>query len=322
MSDTLLLLNGTDQDGLVSMEEAVATQRAAFTALATGDAILGDRVLLPGADGSVAFSYAARMSPAATPVTKFGSVVPANPGRGLPSVAAIVTVLDAVTGRPVAVMDGEAVTNLRTVAASALAVDVLAPGARRVAVLGWGAQGRRHAEVISARLDCERLTVFSPALTASTLAATSAGVRGETAWAASPEDCVAGADLVVTCTTSATPLIGQAWLGDARLVLTVGSFSPERREVAPDVVRARRLVVDHPPTAVRQYGPVVHELQSGAFDGSALVGLGEVLTGQAVIAADEQVLYGSVGVGIQDAAVVDLIIARAQAAGRGTTLPW
>ncbi|MBP6995108.1 MAG: ornithine cyclodeaminase family protein [Phycicoccus sp.] len=322
MSEALLLLNGTDLDGLVSMEAAIESQRAAFTGLATGAAILGDRVLLPGNDASVAFSYAARMSATSAPVTKFGSVVPANRERGLPSVAAIVVVLDAVTGRPAAVLDGEAVTNLRTVAATALAVDALAPDARRIAILGWGAQGRRHAEVISTRLKADRVTVFAPSLSEASLAASSQGVHGEVRWASSARACVADADVVITCTTSATPLIEEAWLADARLVATVGSFSPERREVAPDVVHGRRVVVDHVPTALRQYGPVVHELGSGDLDAAALVGLGEVLTGEATIPPDARVLYGSVGVGIQDAAVVDLIIDAARAAGRGTTLPW
>ena len=293
VSEALLLLNGTDLDGLVSMEAAIESQRAAFTGLATGAAILGDRVLLPGNDASVAFSYAARMSATSAPVTKFGSVVPANRVRGLPSVAA-----------------------------TALAVDALAPDARRIAILGWGAQGRRHAEVISTRLKADRVTVFAPSLSEASLAASSQGVHGEVRWASSARACVADADVVITCTTSATPLIEEAWLADARLVATVGSFSPERREVAPDVVHGRRVVVDHVPTALRQYGPVVHELGSGDLDAAALVGLGEVLTGEATIPPDARVLYGSVGVGIQDAAVVDLIIDAARAAGRGTTLPW
>src|SRR4029453_5710905 len=96
-------------------------------------------------DEALAFCYAARLAPGAGPVDKFGSVNPANPAAGRPTVSATVLVLDPDDGRLVAIVEGTTLTALRTSAASALAATLLArPGATTAAVLGPGVQGRGH----------------------------------------------------------------------------------------------------------------------------------------------------------------------------------
>src|SRR5690606_4928856 len=146
---------------LISLEEAMASQRACFLALSEGTAILGERVLLPGAAGSTVFSYAARLGPDTVPVAKFGSVVPENANRGLPVVSAIVLALEPMTGRPRAIVHGEAVTTMRTVAASMVVAAELAPPRPRVAVIGLGVQGRRHAIAAARTLDPREITLWS-----------------------------------------------------------------------------------------------------------------------------------------------------------------
>jgi ornithine cyclodeaminase len=111
----LLLLGRQEIEALLDLPSVVATQRAAFTELESGAAELGARAPLPNEeDGSVVFSYVARLNLAEAAVCKSGSVVPGNERRGLPAIAAIVVALHPETGRSIAVLDGEAITDART----------------------------------------------------------------------------------------------------------------------------------------------------------------------------------------------------------------
>ncbi|NDU76363.1 hypothetical protein GWI34_27595 [Actinomadura sp. DSM 109109] len=143
------LLSAADVRAVFDLPAALASQREAFAALGRGEARLAPRVRLDGHGGGVAFGYLARL-PGAGAVTEFGSVTPGNAARGLPTVAALVTVQDPVDGRPVAIIEGEAVTTLRTPAASAVAADhPAAREATRLAVVGCGVQGRAHVRALA-----------------------------------------------------------------------------------------------------------------------------------------------------------------------------
>ena len=97
-------------------------------------------------DDSVVFAYVSRLSRDTGAVAKFGSVNPGNAALGLPTVHAVITALDPVTGELVAVMDGTAVTTLRTAAAGAVAFDALSTAdSAELALIGSGTQALAHA---------------------------------------------------------------------------------------------------------------------------------------------------------------------------------
>ncbi len=316
----LLVLSYADLDGLVSYADAIATQRRAFTSLADGDAVLAPRVLVPGAQGATGFSYLARLDARGDLVAKVGSVNPGNAAIGLPTVSALVVVLDGETGRPVALVDGEAVTNLRTVAASAMVATELRPHASTLAVVGLGVQGRLHAQVLSRALGTDRVVVPSDEGWASS--EPHLDVTGTLVVAPTTEEAVDGADVVVTCTTSHHPVVRREWLDDAALVLSIGSFAPDRCEVGPDMVGQAVVVVDDVATASVQAGPVRAALAGGTLSLDDLAAIGDVLTGRRLLEADRLTYYNSVGLGIQDAAVMPLVLAAAHDAGVGTRIPW
>lgn len=310
---SLLMLNSDQISRLLSDDEVIATQREAFVSLSDGTGQLGPRVLLPGSDNAVVFSYAARLGQDTPPVCKFGSVVPANSARGLPTVGAIVVALDAVTGKPAAVLDGEAVTNLRTVAASVVAAQALTDSPRRVAILGFGQQGRLHAAAFKKHLQPQEVVVWEPS-----------DVDIDEERAESPLAAIEDADLVVCCTATREPLFPSGAVRPGATVISIGSFAPDRREVGVDLVSSSRLVVDHVATAINQAGPIVHGLAVGAIEADNLVSIGDVLSGVSPARLDpnDTVLYTSVGVGIQDAAVVHELLKRASADGHGQHVPW
>jgi ornithine cyclodeaminase len=124
-----------------------------------------------------------------------------------------------------------------------------------------------------------------------------------------------GADVVVTATTSPEPVLKAAWLAHGATVITVGSFTPDRRELGEDVMRAADVVVaDHPATALNQCGALLRGLHQGALRPADVQSLGAVLVGQSPgrRSPADLVVYASVGLGIQDAAAAWLVLERSQ----------
>jgi ornithine cyclodeaminase/alanine dehydrogenase-like protein (mu-crystallin family) len=319
---SLLVLSADDVERLFTLDRAIASQRAAFTALGLGSAVLPPRLLLPGDSGAVAFCYAARLSPDGAAVSKFGSVNPGNLALRLPSVNALVTVLDPETGQPVAVIDGTSVTTIRTSAASAVAASVLArAGSRVLAVLGSGVQAAAHVRALAAVLDLDDVRIWSPdpghreALARSLAASRRDRVARATE---SARDAVAGADLVACCTTSVTPVLEVGWLAAGATVISIGSFSPDRFEVPDALVRrADVVVVDDVETACQDAGPIMAAAAADPGLAARLIPLGTVVAGrgEARRSDGDLVYYNSVGLGVQDAAAALAIVAAARAEG-------
>lgn len=311
---------------LLDADAAIDSQRTAFLALASGRVDLPPKIMHPSRfDDTVAFGYLARLSPGSGFVAKVGGVYPGNPARGLASVTALVIAFDAVTGEPVAVLDGAAVTTLRTAAASAVAVDVLArDGADRLALVGSGVQARAHARMVNRVRPLRAVSVWGP--TEANRARAAEDIAAElgipVSVARTPAEAVRDADLVVTCTLSHTPVVRGQDVAPGTVVVSVGSFEPDRCEVDAELVRsASVVVVDDPATAAGHAGPVVAALRDGDLAPHDLVALGDVLAepgGRRRTGPRDTVFYNSVGIGVQDAAAAWAVVDAARA---GTGAP-
>ena len=316
-------LSAADVSELLTVDLAIESQRKAFRNLASGEAILPERLLLNGAEDSVSFCYAARLDAHAGAVCKFGSVNPGNGDHGLPTISALVTVLDELTGLPVAIMDGTSVTTIRTSAASAVAVEALArPGSNRLAVIGSGVQAAAHVRAIARVLELTDVAMWSrDQLACEGLVRTLNGEYDFTVVAANyAAAAVNNADVIATCTSSIEPVLESSWVKDGATVISVGSFAPDRCEIPQDfVARAFAVVVDHAATAKEHAGPIVRALAAGTLRADDLIELGDVLIGEKVARtnADQVIYYNSVGVGIQDAAAAQAVLAAARATGQG-----
>lgn len=315
MTDDVLFLSGDRVTDLLDADAAIASQRAAFTALGDGTADLPGKIMHPSRfDDSVVFAYVSRLSADTGAVAKFGSVNPANARAGLPTIHAVISALDPVTGQLVAVMDGTAVTTLRTAAGSAVAVDALAaPDATRLAVLGSGTQALAHVRAIARVRDLTSVHLWSPNPGRRTRAAETlaAELPFPVEPSATAREAVTGASVVAACTLSTTPVVHGEWLTPGCTVVSVGSFEPTRSEVDPDVLRRSAAVVaDDPETAAEHAGPIVDALREGLLTPDDLIPLGAVLTGRraARTRPDDIVYYNSVGLGIQDAAAAWAVI--------------
>ncbi|MGW0710178.1 ornithine cyclodeaminase family protein [Streptomyces sp. NPDC002643] len=318
----ILVLSEADVRRVLTVDLAVRSQREAFRALGSGEAVLPARLLLDGADGAVAFCYAARARPDSPAVSKFGSLNPGNDALGLAAINAAVTVLDAGTGLPAAIMDGTSITEIRTAAASAVAAEALAPRARRLGVLGTGVQASAHVRALAATHNLESVRIWGrdAVRRADAVARLRDEVGCEIEAATDARDAVAAADLIALCTTSTTPVIESEWPAPGATVISVGAFAATRFEYPRDLLeRADVIVVDDRETAREHAGPVAAALADGSLADSAVQTLGEVLVGTRPGRTEpgQLAVHTSVGIGVQDATAAGAVLSAARELGVG-----
>ncbi len=257
---------------------------------------------------------------------KLVSVVPSNPARGLSSHLGIVALFDPETGALVAVMDARYITEVRTAAVSAVSVRTMArPDASRLGIVGAGVQARSHLEAFAAIRPLSRVRVFGPdaGQVEAFVRDTSRALGLDIAAAASAEQAVAGADLVVLATASNDPVVRSEWIADGAHVVSVGACRPDQHEMDGALVARGRLVVDSIEAAVVESGDIVSGLAEGRFGRDHIAGeLGAVVAGVATgrATADEVTIFKSLGLAVEDVAAGALAARRAGALGLGLEL--
>jgi len=221
-----------------------------------------------------------------------------------------------------AIIEANALGAIRTGAASAVATEKMAkPGASRVALIGTGRQARTQAlalkaigmlsELAVAARDRAKLDTFCAQI-AKELGG--APVRA----AASVERAVKGADIVVTATGSAEPVIQGAWLASGTHVNAIGANAANRREVDSDcVLKASLIVTDHIEQAKTEAGEFIDLAKTGIFDWARVKPLHQIVTGPPVKRDGKgHTLFKSLGVGLEDVAAASVVYDRAMASGR------
>lgn len=246
---------------------------------------------------------------------KMVGVVPGNPGRGLPQVTASYLLFGPPGLIPVAVMDGAALTGLRTAAVSALATRLAArPDSREVVIVGSGVQGRWHAIAMDAILEDARITLVTRDVSALEPFVATLRERGCSAPVrAGDPDAIARADVVCLCTSSAQPVVELSDLAAGVHINAVGAHRPDRRELTADAVAAARVLVGTRASAMTEKGDLILAEAEGTWERAAIVAdLHEAASGRAVVRTSEQdrTLFASVG-----HAYEDLVVARAVFSG-------
>ena len=270
----------------------------------------GERTRLPAERGELL------LMPSTTPTAtgaKLVTVAPGNPAAGLPLVQGLYVLFDGATLAPTAVLDGAALTALRTPAVSALAVRHLAaPDARRAVVLGTGVQALGHARALAAVLPLTRLDVVGRRPGSADALARALRGHGVPAVAGGPgdvADVVGAADVVVCATTSPTPLFDGALLADHALVVAIGSHTPGTREVDTTTATRGSVVVESVASALREDGDVLLPVAEGALDPAGLLTLAAVVRGAATPAAGRPRLFTGTGMPWQDLVVATAVVA-------------
>jgi len=228
---------------------------------------------------------------------KLVNFYPNNGARGLPTHLAIIALFRSDTGEPLAIMDGRLITELRTAAVSAVATRLLsAPDARRLAILGSGVQARAHVRALSLVRNFDEIRIWSRSPQHAKLLADEIG-----GIATSAEEAVRDADVVVTVTNSAEPVLRGKWLKPGVLINAVGAVGPKRRELDDDAMRGA-FVVDSREAALQESGDM---LLAGA---NIYAELGELLAATKPKPETEITVFKSLGLAVEDLAAAKLVL--------------
>jgi ornithine cyclodeaminase/alanine dehydrogenase-like protein (mu-crystallin family) len=348
----LLVLSAADVHATLGSGDCVAAVRAGLTALATGRAQQPLRVvirsaaapglvaLMPaylpaGADAEIDAGIDA--DAAAVPVGSAGPgayglkalcITPGNPAAGLDTHQGLVLLSDAQTGEPLAILNASAVTEIRTAAVSVLATEALArPGAADLAVIGTGVQARAHVLAFDQARKLRRVRVAGR--DQAKAAAFAASLRDQVAAgitvSPSVQEAVAGADIIVTATSSAQPVLRREWISPGAHINAVGACMPTDRELDSATVAGSALFADSRESLTTESGDYLLAVADGqASPASIRAELGDVLTGAAPgrISDTEITIFESLGLAIEDLAAALAAYQNAAATAAGHWLDF
>lgn len=299
------LLSQQDIRQTLTMRQAIELMKDAFVALTQGTIRVPVRTNISNAAGAMLYK------PVLMPSSKiFGmkavSIFPGNVERGLPVTTGLMLVNDCETGLPLALMDAQYLTALRTGAATGLATRLLAnPKTTVAALMGTGGQALCQLQAMLQVLPLETLYVFSrnPAN-----AEAFCRDQSETAGTcrlvpASSNRCLSECGIITTATSSRYPVFADGEIGAGMHINGIGSFSPDMSEIPPPTVCRATVFVDHREAALYEAGDLVVPIRSGMLPPDfSPAELGEVLLGHRPgrISEGQITLFKSVGNAAQD----------------------
>jgi ornithine cyclodeaminase/alanine dehydrogenase-like protein (mu-crystallin family) len=323
------VLSGHDVRAALAMSDCIEAMDGVLRQSAAGELYLPLRSVVrpPQSPGFLGLMTAHRAGDAPVYALKAVAIFPENPRRGLDAHQGVVVLFSGEDGRVSGVVDASAITAIRTAAVSAVATRALArEGASTLAVLGAGVQAVAHIEAMACVMPLERVSIYSrrPEPAAQLAAATAERHGVDAGAAATAEDAVRDADVVVTATTAREPIVERGWFAPGAHINAVGSSIPTTRELDGATLATARLVVDARESTLNESGDLLLAVREGAVaDGVALTELGDVLSGKEPgrTSADQLTVFISLGLAIEDLAAAELALRVAAVAGLGTEVP-
>ncbi len=318
MTNKILFLSAQDVKEALPMNEAIAAMRTAFSRLSSGraDAPLRTALEIKEEDGIVLFMPAYLPGQGIVSL-KTVTVYKNNPAKHLPMIHALVTVFDAETGRPLAVMDGEELTAVRTGAAAGLASDLLSRQDSAVlAVIGAGRQAVSQVDaVLNVRKIQEIIIIDKNYKRAEDFAV---GVRDKydvKTSANSDPSVIKIADIICTVTSSLNPVFSDKDLKEGAHINAMGSYRPDMQEVPAETMGRSLVVVDSREACLQEAGDLIMAVKQGKFlQENIYAELGEIVSKKFPGRKNEKqiTLFKSVGNAVQDLMAAQVIIKNAK----------
>ena len=327
----MLILNASEVRKALPMTAAIEAMKSAYAALSSGKAEVPLRIQLPvPPQEGVSLIMPAFVSAGDEALAiKIVSVFPKNRAMGLPMINAAVLVLNPKTGIPQAILEGGALTAIRTGAASGAATDILArPDSKTAAIFGAGVQGRTQLEAVCSARSIETAWIFD--VDSAQAAAFIAEIAGQGAIpddlrvALTPEDALAEADIICAATTATSPVFPDQAIKPGAHINGVGSYTLEMIEIPPETAGRATVFVDSRQTALEEAGELAAAISQGLLLPGDLTELGNVVNGKIPGRenAEQITFFKSVGVAVQDALAAQLALENAREMGLGQEVEW
>ncbi len=317
----ILLIPRGEMEKLVSMREVIEAVEMAFKAKGLGRVQMPPKLYVNFPSGDF------RTMPCYMPDLGFGGVkiVNAHPGNpekyGLPSVMAIMILIDPETGKPLAIMDGTWITNMRTGAAGGVAAKYLARrDSRIIGMVGAGAQARSQLLALGEIFDISEVRVFAKTLMECKKFREDMGKLGLNILVEKEiEEAVKGVDILVTTTPVTQPIVKNDWIGEGVHINAIGADAPSKEELDPMILRRAKIVVDDLEQACHS-GEINVPLSKGIISKANIYAeLGEIVAGKKVgrVGDDEVTIFDSTGLAIQDLATAAIVYKKSKELGSG-----
>lgn len=315
----LLLIDEATVASLLTLDEAMKAVEKAYTAQVAGQGRLFPVVKEKYTDLNSFSLKSGVMTELNTVGVKAAGSWRGNGAKGLPTVQATVVLVDPDTGEPLAIIAGKNLTTLRTGAAGGVAAKTLSRADSKVlAVIGTGVQGEIQTEAaFAARPGITTIRACDPMGGHPAKFIERFKDRAEIIVAASPADAVKGADIIITATPSATPLIDFEHVTPGAHINAMGCDSKGKREIGQNLLEKARRFVDSAEQArsigEHQYGPELPVTEIG----SILLGRESFQRGDGDVS-----LFDSTGIAFQDLAAARQVYDLVVKAGAGQRIAW
>jgi alanine dehydrogenase len=324
------IISRKDVENSLTMHEAIEVVRQAFIELSNGTATVPPRIHLSiEKENATTLVMPAYLSETNALACKIVSVFPHNSVKNLPVIYGLVTLFDAETGKPLAIIEGASLTALRTGAASGLATDLLArKDAKTLAVFGAGRQSKTQIEALCAVREIERIFVFSRRIEQAKkfIAEMQTTVNAEFILADSSQKAVNQADIICAATTSQKPVFDGNDLRNGTHINGIGSFTPQMQEIDfTTLKKCSKIVVDSQANCLKEAGDLVQAIEQKVISETDIYAeIGEIAAGLKKGRENENEItfFKSVGNAVQDVAVSQEIYKAANRAKIGIQVDW
>ncbi len=328
MSNKVRFLSASDVTQALSMRDAIEGMKSAYGQLSAGKAVMPLRSRVHTSESDVTLLMPAYLQETDNFGIKIVSVFPNNSQLNLPMIHALVLAIDSQSGQPLAILEGDSLTAIRTGAGAGAATDLLArEDAKTVAIIGSGVQARTQLEAVCTVRQIEQVWVYSPNRQhAESFAKAMAGqgvIPSEVIVTEDADSAVDQADIVCTATSSMKPVFDGNRLKQGTHINAVGSYLPTMQEVDATTIQRALVVVDSGEASLAEAGDLVIPLEAGLIDESHIVAeVGELVNGTKTGRQNnEQITYfKSVGVAVQDVMSAGICLRNAEKMGLGIEL--